>query len=188
MKRHLRLLVLVLLAAAAPGQAKVFIAALPQSVASFGAVVSNGWLYVYGGHVSPTHSYSINAVSGQFHRLNLLKPSGWEQLPGGPGLQGMNLAAWNGKIYRIGGMGPRNQLGQSAELYSTTECARFDPALMRWEPIPSLPEARSSHDVVVIGSQLIVTGGWAMRGSAGQKWMDTLAVLDLVPTNQSGEV
>jgi hypothetical protein len=177
MKRNLPLL--VFLTAAWLGQAHAFITALPQAVASFGAVVSNGWLYVYGGHVSSTHSYSVNAASGQFHRLNLLKPSEWEQLPGGPGLQGMNLAAWNDKIYRVGGMGPRNQPGQAAEMYSTAECARFDPVLMRWEPIPSLPEARSSHDVAVIGSQLIVTGGWEMQGSAGQKWMDTLAVLDL---------
>ena len=162
-----------------PVRAAPFVTALPQAVASFGAVVSNGWLYVYGGHVAATHSYSTEAVSGQFHRLNLQKPQEWDQLPGGPGLQGMNLAAWNGKIYRIGGMGPRNQPGQSAEMYSTAECARFDPALMRWDPLPPLPEPRSSHDVVVIGSQLIVTGGWAMEGSAGQKWMDTLAVLDV---------
>lgn len=162
-----------------PERAVPFVVPLPQAVASFGAVVNNGWLYVYGGHVSATHSYSTEAVSGEFHRLNLSNPSEWEPLAGGPGLQGMNLAAWNGKIYRIGGMGPRNQPGESAELYSTAECARFDPVLMRWEPLPPLPEPRSSHDVVVIGSELIVTGGWALQGSAGQKWMNTLEMLDL---------
>ena len=63
-------------------------------------------------------------------------------------------------------------------MYSTAECARSDPALMRWDPLPSLPEPRSSHDVVVIGSKLIASV-WAMQGSAGQKWMDKLALLDL---------
>src|SRR5688500_6006800 len=45
--------------------------ALPEPTSSFGAAVADGWLYVYGGHVSPTHAYSTSAVSGHFARRRL---------------------------------------------------------------------------------------------------------------------
>ena len=153
-------------------------ATLPQAASSFGAVASGGWLYVYGGHVSPTHSYFKEAVTGRFDRLSLSGTPVWETLPGGPSLQGMNLTAHAGKIYRIGGMAPHNERGKATDNRSTAECARFDPAAGKWETLPPLPEPRSSHDVVVVGDQLIVTGGWALAG-ASQHWPDTLAVLDL---------
>src|SRR5262249_52592884 len=35
-------------------------ATLPEATSSFGAVVSGEWLYVYGGHIAPTHSYSTD--------------------------------------------------------------------------------------------------------------------------------
>ena len=154
-------------------------ATLPEKTSSFGAVVSDGWLYVYGGHIAPTHSYSTAAVSGRFARLKLSAPATWEELPGGPGLQGMNLVAYKGKIYRIGGMAPRNKPGDPSVTYSVSDCARFDPATMKWETLPALPEPRSSHDVVVISDKLIVVGGWALKGPATTKWLDTLEVLDL---------
>jgi hypothetical protein len=154
-------------------------ATLPEATSSFGAVVGDGWLYVYGGHVSPTHAYSTESVSGKFARLKLSGGATWEQLPGGPGLQGMNLATYKGKIYRIGGMAPRNKPGEPEAIYSVTDCARFDPASMQWESLPPLPEPRSSHDVVVVGDKLIVAGGWTLQGPAGEKWLDTLEVLDL---------
>ena len=157
-------------------------ATLPEATSSFGAVVSDGWLYVYGGHIAPTHSYSTAAVSGQFHWLRLSGKPEWEQLPGGPAMQGMNLAALDGKVYRIGGMTPRNGPGTKADNYSVADCARFDPATKKWETLPSLPEPRSSHDVVVIGKKIIVTGGWAIRGDRND-WADTLAILDLSAKN-----
>ena len=80
---------------------------LPQATSSFGAVVADGWLYVYGGHVSPTHSYFKEAVSGRFDRVRLSGEAVWESLPAGPAMQGMNLAAYKGKVYRIGGMTPQ---------------------------------------------------------------------------------
>lgn len=154
-------------------------APLPRAVSSFGAVADGGFLYVYGGHIAPVHSYSTEAVSGQFARLNLLAPGTWEQLPGGPALQGMNLTAHGGKIYRIGGMAPRNAPGVPTDNHSAAECARFDPAIGKWEPLPAMPEPRSSHDVVVIGDTLIVVGGWNMQGRSGEKWADTILSLNL---------
>jgi hypothetical protein len=152
---------------------------LPQAVASFGAAVEDGWLYVYGGHIAPTHVYSTEAVSGQFHRLKLKRPEAWEPLPGGPPLQGMNLAVHNGWIYRIGGMQPRNKPGESARNHSLAECARFDPQARRWESLPPLPEPRSSHDVAAVGDKLVVVGGWNMRGAEPAQWAKTMLVLDL---------
>jgi len=84
-------------------------ATLPEATASFGSVVSDGWLYVYGAMFPARHSYSTEAVSGRFHRLHLSGKPEWEELPGGPGMQGMNLAVDRGKIYRIGGMTPPQQ-------------------------------------------------------------------------------
>ena len=169
-------------AATAGGVAATRFATLPEAASSFGSVASDGWLYVYGGHIAPTHSYSTAAVSGQFHRLRLTGNPQWEQLPGGAPMQGMNLAALDGKIYRIGGMSPRNSPGAPADTYSTADNARFDPATGKWETLPPLPDPRSSHDVVVIGNKIIVTGGWALRGKRTD-WADTLAILDLSAQN-----
>jgi outer membrane protein assembly factor BamB len=42
-----------------------------------------------------------------------------------------------------------------------------------------VPEPRSSHDVVVIGSELIVVGGWTLRGPQTSVWLDTMVIMDL---------
>jgi hypothetical protein len=153
---------------------------MPHAVASFGATACDGHLYVYGGHVGKTHSYDTKAVVGSFHRLKLDGSTKWEELPGGPILQGMNLASHGGKVYRVGGMQPRNAPGEPSDNHSLADCARFDPAAGKWEPLPSLPAGRSSHDVVVAGDKLVVVGGWQMKGR-GEKstWHDTSLVLDL---------
>ncbi len=155
------------------------VATLPEATSSFGAVASDGWLYVYGGHVVPTHSYSTEAVSGKFNRLRLADGKTWEPLPDGPSLQGMNLAAHGGKIYRVGGMQPRNKPGESQDIHSIADVARFDPATGKWETLPPLPVPRSSHDVVVVGNTLVVVGGWTLRGKEKTEWPDSIELLDL---------
>ncbi len=147
---------------------------LPQPVSSFGAVACDGWLYVYGGHTVRTHDYSTVSVSGQFHRLNLADHKTWEKLPGGPALQGLNLATWHDKIYRVGGMKPTNRKDQTESLQSVADCACYDPAEGKWSDLPPMPTPRSSHDVVVAGNKLIVAGGWNLTGdSDNAEWMDT---------------
>jgi len=153
--------------------------AMPEATSSFGSAVANGWLYVYGGHVSPTHNYSTDAVSGKFHRMRLDGGSGWEELPAGPGLQGMNLAAHNGMIYRVGGMAPQNAPGDPTDNRSVADAARFNPEANRWEALPSLPEPRSSHDVAVLGDKLFVLGGWTMQAGGKEDWLETSLVMDL---------
>src|SRR5262249_1508073 len=119
-------------------------AKLPQPSAALGAVAADGWLYVYGGHRAPTHSYLTDAVSGRLDRLRLTGDPVWEELPGGAPLQGMNLATHDGKIYLVGGMAPRNKKGERSDNYSVAEVSRFDPKTRRWDSLPPLPEARSS--------------------------------------------
>jgi N-acetylneuraminic acid mutarotase len=152
---------------------------MPEASSSFGAVASDGWLYVYGGHVVRTHSYSTEAVSGKFNRLNLADGRTWESLPDGPKLQGMNLVAHRGRVYRVGGMQPLNAPGQAQDIRSVAEVARFDPATRRWEALAPLNDARSSHDVAVVGDTLFVVGGWNLRGSQPTEWPDGMEVMDL---------
>ena len=152
--------------------------AMPEAAASFGAAVLDGWLYVYGGHVAPAHEYHREAVSGRFSRIRLDGTSGWEPLPSGRGLQGMNLAVHAGAIYRVGGMEPRNGKGESSDIRSVAECARYVPASGEWETVVPMPGPRSSHDVVVLGDRLFVVGGWDL-GEAGPVWSDHMLVLDL---------
>lgn len=153
---------------------------IPEAVSSFGAIASNGFAYLYGGHTGASHTYSTATASGQFHRLDLKNPKGWEVLPGGAGLQGMNLAADGGLIYLAGGMQPRNPPGAPADNFSIADASRYDPATRKWTPIPSLPEARSSHDLVVLDGKLYAIGGWWLKGK-NQKpaWHNVTHVLDL---------
>lgn len=160
-------------------------ASMPHAASSFGAVASDGWLYVYGGHVSPTHTYWTGAVSARFDRLSL-DTGKWESLPAGPALQGMNLAVHDGKMYRCGGMEPRNAKGKAPDNHSIADCARFDPAVGKWQPVPPLPQPRSSHDIAAVGDKLIVGGGWNLMG-AQQQWADTVAVFDLTKPKPAWE-
>jgi len=150
---------------------------LPQQTSSFGAVADGDWIYVYGGHIARTHNYSTESVSGQFQRFHK-KTGTWEALPAGPGLQGLNLLAHAGEICRVGGMAPRNKPGEKADNQSVAEAACFVPAQRQWRALPALPEPRSSHDVAVVGQQVIVTGGWNLRGAQPSTWAKTTLVLD----------
>jgi N-acetylneuraminic acid mutarotase len=96
----------------------------------------------------------------------------------------MNLAAHGGKIYRIGGMQPRNAPAEEADNHSIADCDCFDPAAGKWSPIPALPEPRSSHDVAIVGDKLFVIGGWNMRGEAGNDWLKNALYMDLATSTK----
>src|SRR4029078_1974266 len=53
-----------------------------------------------------------------------------------------------------------------------------DPNANKWSPGVALPNGRSSHDVVGVGSKLVVVGGWEMRGSEKPVWADSALLLD----------
>lgn len=152
---------------------------LPKAVSSLGAVACDGFIYVYGGHAGTAHTYSTATSLGTFHRLPVGGGSTWEALPGGPGLIGLNLASTGGKVYRVGGMHARNKPGETANLVSVADVAVYDPKAKAWSATESLPAGRSSHDVVAVGSKLVVVGGWQMRGTGEPSvWADTALVLD----------
>jgi len=138
---------------------------LPEPVASFGAVVSDGWLYVYGGHIGEEHEHSAANLSKHFRRIQLDGGKEWEELPMETPIQGFPLVAHGGKIYRVGGLNIRNEtLKDKEDMHSTAEFAEFDPATKKWTALASLPAARSSHNGVVIGDKLYVVGGWRLAG------------------------
>lgn len=151
---------------------------LPEATSSFGAALQGQHLYIYGGHVANTHNYDTKAVSGLFQRFDVQKQT-WETLPAGPALQGLNLVADQQHIYRVGGMAPRNLPGTKADIHSVADVARFDSSRRIWEALPPLPEARSSHDVVIVDQQLYVLGGWQLRGSEPATWPQHAYRLDL---------
>jgi N-acetylneuraminic acid mutarotase len=110
----------------------------------------------------------------------LAKPDKWEELPGGPILQGLAVVAHAGKIYRIGGMQPKNKPGEKADAASLSLVACFDPKANKWEELPNLPEGRSSHDAAVVGDTIVVAGGWKMNGESKESdWHTTALMLDL---------
>ena len=123
------------------------------------------------------HSYSKETNLGTFQRI-AVGGGKWEKLPGGPRLQGLSLATVGGKVYRVGGMEARNQAGEKQDLHSVSEVAIFDPNANKWSPGVALPNGRSSHDVVGVGSKLVVVGGWEMRGSEKPVWADSALLLD----------
>ncbi|MCW5964999.1 MAG: hypothetical protein KIT83_13245 [Bryobacterales bacterium] len=174
-------------ASAARAAAAEVVARMPEASASFGATSADGWLYVYGGHTAPTHVYHKDSVSGRFHRMRLQGEPAWETLPSGPGLQGMNLVAHDGGIYRVGGMRPVNEKGKAPDHQSVREAARFDTQAGRWEALPDLPQPLSSHDVAVVGNKLYVVGGWNLSGKT-QAWSTQMLALDLAKPDAGWQV
>jgi N-acetylneuraminic acid mutarotase len=167
-------------AAASDSQAgKSSLPDLPEPLASFGAAVNDGWLYVYGGHIGEEHKHSKENLSRHFRRLEFVAGAAWEELPMQTPLQGLPLVSFGDKVYRVGGLSARNAPAEKEDLHSVTEAAAFDVKTKTWAKLPPLPEPRSSHDAVVIGNTLYVAGGWTLSGSSKGTWLDTAWSLDL---------
>ncbi|AGA31185.1 kelch repeat-containing protein [Singulisphaera acidiphila] len=142
-------------------------ATMPEpAVNSFGGAVLGKWLYVYSGHIGRTHRYSVETTDKHFRRLNLEDRTTWEDLPLEKDLQGVALVADDKALYRIGGMAAKNKAGEDDELYSVADFSRFDPETKTWTKLADMPEARSTHDAVVIGRTVYVAGGWTMGGDS----------------------
>src|SRR5690606_3949230 len=136
------------------------LAPMPMAVASFGAVSHRGWLYVCGGHRGERHQYSAPMVSGAFYRLRLAEGTHWERLPDAPPAQGAPLVAYGPSAYRTGGRAARSEIGEKSDRHSHSTVSRYDIQRGVWEDFVPLPEARSSHDGVILGDTLYVPGGW----------------------------
>src|SRR5690606_10074640 len=110
----------------------------------------DGWLYVLGGYHGEPHAYSRDGQSGELARMRLDGDHTWEALPGVEPLQSVALVAHDDSIVRVGGMRASNRAGEPEALRSVAESARYRPDTGTWEPLPDLPEGRSSHDAVVL--------------------------------------
>ncbi len=153
--------------------------AIPSKVTSFGGAVSDGYLYIYGGHTGRAHSYSHEEQGHTLRRLNLRQPEKWEDVVEGPHLQGLALVAHKGKLYRLGGFTAKNKSGEDRDLWSQDSVARFDPATKKWTDMPPLPEPRSSFDAAVLGDSIYVIGGWKLQGDEDSQWHKSAWKLDL---------
>lgn len=151
---------------------------LPEGVASFGAAVCDGWLYVYGGHTGTEHDHSRDNLSRHFRRIRVDGQGDWENLPMEAPLQGLPLVAADGKLYRIGGLDARNAPDEDDDLHSVADFHVFDPMTNKWQALSPLPEPRSSHDAVAIGSKIYVIGGWTLDGPGDGQWLDTAWIYD----------
>ena len=152
---------------------------LPEPVSSFGAVVADGWLYVYGGHTGREHEHSAANLSNHFRRIKLEGGKEWQDLPMETPVQGFPLVAHGGKVYRIGGLNIKNPtLKDKEDLHSIAEFSEFDPATNKWTALTPLPAARSSHNATVIGDKLYVVGGWRLSGDRKGEWEPDALVYD----------
>ncbi|WP_404307106.1 Kelch repeat-containing protein [Neorhodopirellula lusitana] len=155
---------------------------LPEELTSFGAAITGGKLYVYGGHTGTAHSYSTSEQSNRFWCLDLdaSEDTQWTELAGGPRLQGLALVAHGDDLIRIGGFTAMNEIGDDHDLHSQTTVARFSPSTGQWTSLPDLPEARSSLDAAVLNDLVYVFGGWNIQGEGEEaSWHKTAWSLDL---------
>jgi hypothetical protein len=152
---------------------------LPFGITSFGAALLGQKIYVCEGQLGPAHEYSIEGQSDRLLRLDLEAPRQWDVVGTVPHRAGLAMVSYDGKAYRIGGFEARNKKGEPADLHSARDFSRFDPATGRWEELPPLPQGRSSHDAVLVGSRLIVVGGWDLRGTEKSIWHDSALEIDL---------
>ena len=129
---------------------------LIDAVASFGAAVHDGALYVYGGHVGRVHAHSIENISPGFRRLVLETGQTWEDLPAGPLLQGTILVSDGISLYRVGGMTATNATAAEPEvLRSSRSAARYDVSARRWEPLPDLPAISTQSPLRYCSSRMM---------------------------------
>jgi N-acetylneuraminic acid mutarotase len=164
----------------APAHSEDALTVMPQAFTSFGAAAHGEHLYVIGGHTSPPHDWHNEGFSTAFYRLDLRNRTNWEVLPGGAPLQSVALVNAGDELIRIGGMTATNAPDEQPQLHSTAAVKAYNPATRHWRELPSLPEARSSHDAVVVGDRVYVLGGWRLAGrGVDPVWYEGGLVLDL---------
>lgn len=159
--------------------------AVRYAVTSFGAEGVGDDLYVFSGHVGRTHAHSRANLDPHFVRYGC--DGVVETLPSGGAVQGTALVAFEEDLIAVAGLTARNATADEPEdLVSIASVRRFDRSAGRWVDLPDLPQPRSSHDAVVLGTDLYVVGGWQLRGAEQEAvWTSEMAVLDLAAENPS---
>ena len=146
---------------------------LPFGITSFGAGHRRSTRLCLWRSNRAGSEYDMDGQSNHFLRLDLRSPQRWEEVGTVPRRAGLAIVAYEGKVYRVGGFEVRNKKDDPADMHSMTDFSRFDPATGRWEDLAPLPKGRSSHDAILVGSRLIVVGGWELRGSEPSIWHDS---------------
>ena len=152
---------------------------LPVGITSFGGAVVDQHVYVFGGHCGQAHNYYRSGQNGKLMRLDLKDPAKWETVGESTGLQGLAMVEHKGNLYRVGGFEARNKKGEDQDLHSVNDFAQFNFETKTWEPRQPMPTPRSSLDAVVIGDELFVVGGWAMKGSEKTEWREEAISINL---------
>lgn len=160
---------------------------MPRGITSFGAASIDGQIYFVGGYFGGVHSYSKSEQNGDFVRFD--PESGqWEKIGAILPAQSVALVSNGTHLFRVGGMEAHNEAGADADLHSVSTVERFDPKTRTWTTLPSLPEARSSHDAVIVGDALFVVGGWKLEGDMKKaSWHENILRLDLQHPEQGWE-
>lgn len=150
-------------------------------VTSFASVQMEGTLYIYGGHKGKPHEYDYPSTSGDFYALNVgADPQEWVEKKSDTRAQGSRMIAWENRLFRVGGMMPRNEVSQDWDVHSLDEFKEYRFDHNEWVPMRSMPEGRSSHEVVVHEGVLYVAGGWSLQGDEDEAtWFDHLYAFDL---------
>lgn len=153
---------------------------LPQGTTSFGGAVAGNKLFVFAGNYGDAHSYHDGGQSGDLWTLNLTDAKQWTKAEFGPKLQGLSMAAHNGRVYRVGGFAALNKENEPEKLVSQADFARLSLDGQSWETLPALPQPRSSHDVAVVGDTLYVVGGWNItENGKNATWHENMLSFDL---------
>ena len=156
---------------------------MPRGLTTVGAAMHAGSLYLVGGYFGSPHEYSKEYQSGSVARLNL-DTGVWEELAGVEPIQSPAVVSDGRYLYKLGGLKALNAQDASTDLRSVTDNARFDANTNRWEPLPSFPEPRSSHQAVIVGETLYVVGGWQLHGGLNDNtWHSTMLTADFEPAD-----
>ena len=152
---------------------------LPEPISSFGAARLGDHLYVFGGHTGRTHAHSRANITGEFRRIPISLAGGWESLPGDLAMQGTALVSDGSRLFRIGGLIPRNATADDdPDLHSTDDVKLFDTRRNEWEPFTPLPIRLSSHDAAYLDGRIYVAGGWTLSGDGDGAWNGSAWSLD----------
>lgn len=150
-------------------------------VTSFASVQLGETIYIYGGHKGKPHEYDYPSTSGDFYALNIgSDASKWVEKKSDTRAQGSRMIAWEKRLFRVGGMMPRNEVSQDWDVHSLDEFKEYRFDHNEWVPMRSMPEGRSSHEVVIHEGVVYVAGGWSLQGNEDEaKWFDHLYAFDL---------
>ena len=153
---------------------------LPEAVSSFGAAVADGYLYVYSGHTGTEHDHSAANLSQHFrprparrrHRVGRAADGNAAARPAAGGPRRQDLPRRRPERPQRHDRRRRRPALDHRILRATIRPRRSGPR----SPRCRLP--RSSHNAVVIGDKLYVTGGWTLSGSREGEWLDDSLVYD----------